>query len=94
MGQIPILMLPEPKLLTSTQTISTQIFINIYSCWFLLICRVLIKVCQFLKSRAQDIRETSRNTLVKIMESLGARYFSYVLKELRSALKRGYQVND
>ncbi len=56
--------------------------------------RVLLKVCYFLRSRAQDIRETARGTLVKIMEELGPKYFSYVLKELRGSLRRGYQVQQ
>ncbi len=44
------------------------------------------------KSRAKDIRDVSRDTLVKILDSLGIAYFSYILKELRHALTRGYQV--
>ena len=53
---------------------------------------VLIKVCQMLKSRAKDVRDVSRDTLVKILASLGVGYFSFILKELRHALTRGYQV--
>lgn len=53
---------------------------------------VLLKVCQFLKSRAQDIRNAARDTLLKILQALGPSYFSYVLKELRATLTRGYQV--
>ena len=52
-----------------------------------------MKVCNFLKSRAKDIRVTARDTLNKIVMSLGPRYFPYVLSELRGTLRRGYQVN-
>ncbi|XP_071791922.1 small subunit processome component 20 homolog isoform X2 [Asterias amurensis] len=54
---------------------------------------VLIKVCQMLKSRAKDVRDVSRDTLVKILASLGIGYFSFILKELRHALTRGYQLH-
>ncbi|XP_071941723.1 small subunit processome component 20 homolog [Antedon mediterranea] len=54
---------------------------------------VLIKVCQMLKSRSRDIREVTRDTLVKILQSLGVNYFSFILKELKQALTRGYQLH-
>ncbi|XP_063423263.1 small subunit processome component 20 homolog isoform X1 [Mytilus trossulus] len=54
---------------------------------------ILLKVCNFLKSRAKDIRVTARDTLVKISLSLGPRYFPYILSELRGALRRGYQLH-
>ena len=53
---------------------------------------VLLKICHFLKSRSIDIRNTARDTLVKVIQSLGPSYFLYILKEMRSTLKRGYQV--
>ncbi|KAL5010991.1 hypothetical protein ScPMuIL_013296 [Solemya velum] len=52
---------------------------------------ILIKVCNFLKSRAKDIRVTARSTLIKILTTLGSRYFHFILMELKGTLKRGYQ---
>jgi len=54
---------------------------------------ILLKVCRFLASRAKDIRVSARNTLTKIIQSLGPAYFGYVITEMRSALKRGYQLH-
>ena len=54
---------------------------------------ILLKVCRFLASRAKDIRVAARNTLTKIIQSLGPAYFGYVITEMRSALKRGYQLH-
>jgi len=54
---------------------------------------ILLKVCRFLASRAKDIRVAARNTLAKIVQSLGPAYFGYVVTEMRSALKRGYQLH-
>ena len=38
------------------------------------------------------MRDAARDTLAKISVSLGTQYFSFVLKELRGSLTRGYQV--
>ncbi|KAJ8314703.1 hypothetical protein KUTeg_006853 [Tegillarca granosa] len=54
---------------------------------------ILIKVCNFLKSRAKDIRDIARDTLVKILMSLGPSYFPYILTEMRGTLQRGYQLH-
>ncbi|XP_061192168.1 small subunit processome component 20 homolog [Saccostrea echinata] len=54
---------------------------------------ILLKVCNFMKSRAVDIRNTARDTLVKITTSLGLRFFPYILSELRGTLRKGYQVH-
>ncbi|XP_065052935.1 small subunit processome component 20 homolog isoform X2 [Rhopilema esculentum] len=54
---------------------------------------VLLRVCQTLKSRAREVRETARETLVHIASSLGPEYFPYVLKEMKSTLQRGYQLH-
>lgn len=53
--------------------------------------RILLKVCHFLRSRSVSIRSTARDTLVKILLSLGTRFFPYILTELRGTLNRGYQ---
>ncbi|XP_060101236.1 small subunit processome component 20 homolog [Heteronotia binoei] len=54
---------------------------------------IVLKVCSLLRNRAQEIRDIARNTLMKMMEALGAHYFQYVLKEMQSILVHGYQVH-
>ncbi|KAG0255909.1 U3 snoRNP protein [Mortierella polycephala] len=54
---------------------------------------LLTSVCQILKSRQQEARDTTRETLVKIAMFLGAGYFNFILKEMRGALLRGYQLH-
>ncbi|XP_067674264.1 small subunit processome component 20 homolog [Haliotis asinina] len=54
---------------------------------------ILMKVCSFLKSRSREVRETSCDTLVRISQSLGLRYFNFIVKEMREALTRGYQLH-
>ena len=54
---------------------------------------ILLKVCRFLASRAKDIRVAARTTLTKIIQSLGPSYFGFVITEMRSTLKRGYQLH-
>ncbi|KAM4748821.1 small subunit processome component 20 homolog [Rhinophrynus dorsalis] len=54
---------------------------------------ILLKVCVLLRNRAQEIRDIARNTLIKIMETLGAHYLHYVLKEMQTVLVKGYQVH-
>ncbi|XP_062441952.1 small subunit processome component 20 homolog [Rhea pennata] len=54
---------------------------------------ILLKVCSFLRNRAQEIRDIARNTLTKIMEVLGAQYLLYILKEMQSTLVHGYQLH-
>ncbi|EDO27623.1 predicted protein, partial [Nematostella vectensis] len=53
---------------------------------------LLMKVCMTLKSRARDVRDAARDTLCRIAVTLGTKYLSFVLKEMRTALTRGYQV--
>lgn len=54
---------------------------------------ILLKVCVHLKNRFQEIRDVARNTLIKIIETLGPHYLHYVLKEMQSVLVKGYQVH-
>nr|DBA30965.1 TPA: hypothetical protein GDO54_006886 [Pyxicephalus adspersus] len=54
---------------------------------------ILVKVCVLLRNRAQEIRDIARNTLIKIIETLGPRYLHYVLKEMQTVLVKGYQVH-
>lgn len=54
---------------------------------------VLTDVCHILRSRAQDSRDMTRKTLAEIAMLLGPQYFSFILKELKGALLRGYQLH-
>jgi len=54
---------------------------------------VLTDVCHILRSKAAESRKMTRDTLVKICVLLGPTCIGFVLKELRSALQRGYQVH-
>ncbi|XP_075712813.1 small subunit processome component 20 homolog [Rhinoderma darwinii] len=54
---------------------------------------ILLKVCILLRHRMQEIRDIARNTLIKILETLGPRYLHYVLKEMQNVLVKGYQVH-
>ncbi|KAG8180889.1 hypothetical protein JTE90_018389 [Oedothorax gibbosus] len=55
--------------------------------------RLFLKMCDLLKSKTESIRETTRETLIKMMESLGPKHFRGLLSEMRGVLKRGYQVH-
>ncbi|PGH19224.1 hypothetical protein AJ80_04089 [Polytolypa hystricis UAMH7299] len=59
----------------------------------LLLPPVLMDVSNVLKSRSQDSRDVARKTLADIALLLGPSYFSYILKELRGALTKGYQLH-
>ncbi|KAK7107774.1 small subunit processome component 20 homolog [Littorina saxatilis] len=54
---------------------------------------IVLRVCNFLKSRAQDIRMTARDTLVKAVQSIGPNYLPFIIKEMRAVLTRGYQLH-
>ncbi|KAI1003796.1 U3 small nucleolar RNA-associated protein 20 [Podosphaera aphanis] len=54
---------------------------------------VLTDVCHILKSKAQEARDMTRDTLSKICSLLGPSCFGFILKELRGALARGYQLH-
>lgn len=56
------------------------------------LCSILLKVCVHLRSRFQEIRDVARNTLVKIIETLGHQYLHYLLNEMQAVLVKGYQV--
>ncbi|KAJ3019394.1 UNVERIFIED_CONTAM: U3 snoRNP protein [Siphonaria sp. JEL0065] len=55
--------------------------------------KLLTTVCQFLKNRLQDVRDGSRDALLKIAKELGPVHFPFIIKELQSALLRGYQLH-
>ncbi|KAL7787513.1 armadillo-type protein [Trichoderma ceciliae] len=54
---------------------------------------VLTDICHILRSKAWEAREMTRDTLVKIAVLLGPSFFGFILKELRGALTRGYQLH-
>lgn len=54
---------------------------------------VLTDICQILRSKAQEARDMTRQTLTDVCVLLGPSYFGFVLKELRSALNRGSQLH-
>lgn len=49
-------------------------------------------MCDLLKTKTESIRETTRETLLKMMESLGPKHFRCLLSEMKGVMKRGYQV--
>ncbi|KAJ3050202.1 U3 snoRNP protein [Rhizophlyctis rosea] len=55
--------------------------------------KLLITLCNLLRSRGQDARDSTRDTLVKVALLLGAAYIPFILKELEGALTRGYQLH-
>lgn len=54
---------------------------------------VLTDICHILRSKSQESRDMARDTLAKICVILGPACFGFVLKELRGALARGYQLH-
>ena len=54
---------------------------------------ILTDLCNILRSRAQESRDLTRNTLGDIASLIGPAYFEFILKELRSSLTRGYQLH-
>ncbi|KAF5285550.1 hypothetical protein FQA39_LY16615 [Lamprigera yunnana] len=55
--------------------------------------RVFMKLCTFLKSHTETVRQVARETLQKIMQNLGPLYLPTLLNEMTSMLLRGYQVH-
>lgn len=54
---------------------------------------VLTDICHILRSKSSESRDLVRDTLVQIATILGASYFGFILRELRSALTKGYQLH-
>jgi len=57
----------------------------------LLYPNIIGKLCVGLKSKEYQIREATRDTLIKVMETLGYHFFPFVLQDMRNILKSGYQ---
>ncbi|KAL9600747.1 MAG: hypothetical protein Q9219_002988 [cf. Caloplaca sp. 3 TL-2023] len=54
---------------------------------------ILTDICNILRSRAPESRDLTRKTLADIAVVVGPAYFGFILKELRRALTRGYQLH-
>ncbi|GJQ79470.1 hypothetical protein Trydic_g16323 [Trypoxylus dichotomus] len=54
---------------------------------------ILIKLCTFLKSQLESVRRVARETLQKIMTTLGPPYLGLLLDEMVPLLSRGFQVH-
>jgi U3 small nucleolar RNA-associated protein 20 len=54
---------------------------------------VLTDICHILRSKNLESRDMARDTLAKMSLILGPSCFGFVLKELRGALTRGYQLH-
>lgn len=54
---------------------------------------IILDVANILRSRVQESRDVARNTLSQIVTLLGASSMQFVVKELRNALTRGYQLH-
>ncbi|KAJ1969345.1 U3 snoRNP protein, partial [Dispira parvispora] len=52
---------------------------------------LITTVCNLLRSKAQNTRTVTRETLVTMVRILKAEFLSFVLKELKSSLRRGFQ---
>jgi U3 small nucleolar RNA-associated protein 20 len=54
---------------------------------------VLLDICHILKSKSQEGRDMARHTLAEIASLTGSSYLGFILKALRTALQRGYQLH-
>ncbi|CUS22660.1 LAQU0S06e03070g1_1 [Lachancea quebecensis] len=53
----------------------------------------LSSICQVLRSRSEELREAVRKSLASISVVLGPEYLTFILKELKAALRRGSQIH-
>ncbi|KXS20992.1 hypothetical protein M427DRAFT_499228 [Gonapodya prolifera JEL478] len=53
--------------------------------------QLLLSLCGLLRSRLQSARDSTRETLSKILDLLGPDYLSFVIAQLKTSLTRGYQ---
>ncbi|KIX03670.1 uncharacterized protein Z518_07223 [Rhinocladiella mackenziei CBS 650.93] len=54
---------------------------------------IILDIAQILRSRTHESRDVARNALCQIVLKLGPSSLQFVLKELRTALTRGYQLH-
>lgn len=55
--------------------------------------RVLLSICQLLQDRNQRARDATRKVVVEVAISLGSPYLALLIRELRHALSKGYQIH-
>ncbi|KAL1517967.1 hypothetical protein ABEB36_001661 [Hypothenemus hampei] len=55
--------------------------------------RVFLKLCTFLKSHLESVRRMARETLEKIMQTLGPKYLGMLLSQIAPLMSRGYQLH-
>ncbi|KRT84681.1 HEAT domain-containing protein [Oryctes borbonicus] len=55
--------------------------------------QIFIKLCTFLKSHLESVRRVARETLQKIMMTLGPSYLGLLLDEMVPLLSKGFQVH-
>jgi U3 small nucleolar RNA-associated protein 20 len=55
--------------------------------------KLLTTLCQFLRSRLQDVRDGCREALSRIAKDIGPKYFHFIVRELQGALQKGYQLH-
>ncbi|KAJ3414834.1 U3 snoRNP protein [Chytridiales sp. JEL 0842] len=55
--------------------------------------KLLTSLCQFLRSRLQDVRDGCREALARIAKDIGPSYFHFIVRELHGALQKGYQLH-
>lgn len=54
---------------------------------------IIHRVSNFLKNRLDSVRDEARSALVACLKELGFEYFQFILKVLRSTLKRGFELH-
>ncbi|XP_074595747.1 small subunit processome component 20 homolog [Brevipalpus obovatus] len=55
--------------------------------------KIFLRLGHFLKSRMDSIRETSRQTLCKIMAIIGPKYLMTLIEELKPIMNRGFRLH-
>ncbi|KAJ4812893.1 Small subunit processome component 20-like protein [Rhynchospora pubera] len=54
---------------------------------------IVHRICTFLKNRLQSIRDEARSALAACLKELGIEFLHFVVKILRTILKRGYELH-
>lgn len=54
---------------------------------------VLTKICQILRTRHDELRDAVRKNLGRAARTLGPKYIRFIIKELKTALAKGFQIH-
>ncbi|XP_071696721.1 uncharacterized protein [Rutidosis leptorrhynchoides] len=54
---------------------------------------IIHRIANFLKSRLESVRDEARSALVACLKELGLEYLDFILKVLKSTLKRGFELH-